>query len=571
MNDKRSAHDDANPAAYRRSARTGNHLAPLLAFLVPTLVLLPFATKAFHIDDTFFLRTAEQILREPLDFYGFQINWYGRTQPASEIIKNPPGTAYFLALLAAILGWEEIPLHAAMAVCTGLFSLGAYLLAARFCNQPLLAALLATLTPAVLVSGNTVMSDIPMTLFYVWALYFWVKGIDEQRHSFLWAAAVAIALSFFNKYFGITALGLALLYGALIRRRAGTWLLPLLLPLLCLVLYGLYTQALYGVELFGDAAGYAARYSEGASRLVQLYIGIGFLGALTIPLLFLAPFVWRPRRWILGALLFFATIAVLFESGTIRQADLHTEDGWNWPLILQSALFFVAGVHVLAMSAVAFTKDRSPRSILLTTWIAGVFLFSAFLNWSITARTFLPLAPAAAIVAVRAIETRWTTLESPPTLRYWVAFAPGVAIALAVVWGDFWLANADRNAAYHFAVQSRTYPHGSYYFIGHWGFQYYMEEYGIAPYESGGAQVQFGDRLVAAQNNTQAVRLNPAVALPPLDLVKEVPAASWITTMHPKRFAGFYTHFWGPIPYLFGPVPPQQFIVYQIGDWENQR
>src|SRR5437879_6091233 len=68
--------------------------------LVTTACVTPFANKAFHIDDTLFLRAAEQILKHPGDFYGFEINWSSTATPMIEVFENPPLTCYFIAAVA---------------------------------------------------------------------------------------------------------------------------------------------------------------------------------------------------------------------------------------------------------------------------------------------------------------------------------------------------------------------------------------------------------------------------------------------------------------------------------------
>src|SRR6266498_903791 len=75
------------------------------------LAFVPFADKAFHIDDTLFLRAAQQIQKHPGDFYGFSINWYGKTQPMTETFENPPLACYYLAGTSSVLGWNETALH----------------------------------------------------------------------------------------------------------------------------------------------------------------------------------------------------------------------------------------------------------------------------------------------------------------------------------------------------------------------------------------------------------------------------------------------------------------------------
>ena len=51
--------------------------SPLLPVAAAVAVLAPFARKAFNVDDPLFLWTARQIARDPADFFGFNVNWYG--------------------------------------------------------------------------------------------------------------------------------------------------------------------------------------------------------------------------------------------------------------------------------------------------------------------------------------------------------------------------------------------------------------------------------------------------------------------------------------------------------------
>ena len=46
-----------------------------LSFSLPIVLLLPFVMKSYHADDHVFVWVVEQILRAPLDFYGFSIDY----------------------------------------------------------------------------------------------------------------------------------------------------------------------------------------------------------------------------------------------------------------------------------------------------------------------------------------------------------------------------------------------------------------------------------------------------------------------------------------------------------------
>ncbi|HEX9286350.1 MAG TPA: hypothetical protein VF999_03675, partial [Thermoanaerobaculia bacterium] len=54
----------------------GRSREALLLAVLTALFLLPFVGKAFHVDDTLFLKAARQIREHPFDFYGFSVNWY---------------------------------------------------------------------------------------------------------------------------------------------------------------------------------------------------------------------------------------------------------------------------------------------------------------------------------------------------------------------------------------------------------------------------------------------------------------------------------------------------------------
>src|SRR3989304_1152783 len=134
----------------------------LILSALTILLLIPFANKAFHIYDPLFLWAAAQIQKNPVDFYGFTVNWYGYVMPMSEVMKNPPLTSYFFALVASITGWGEASLHIFFCLPAMALVTGTYFLASRFCADPLLAALATLITPVFLISATTRMSDVMM-------------------------------------------------------------------------------------------------------------------------------------------------------------------------------------------------------------------------------------------------------------------------------------------------------------------------------------------------------------------------------------------------------------------------
>ena len=43
--------------------------------------------------------------------------------------------------------------------------------------------------------------------------------------------------------------------------------------------------------------------------------------------------------------------------------------------------------------------------------------------------------------------------------------------------------------------------------------------------------------------------------------VIELRASSWVTTMHCALKAGFYSNVFGPVPFVFGPIPLERYDI----------
>ena len=63
----------------------------LLLALVTIVCLVPFADRALHVDDPLFVWAGDHIRREPLDPFGFPVNWARQASaPMYEVTQNPP-------------------------------------------------------------------------------------------------------------------------------------------------------------------------------------------------------------------------------------------------------------------------------------------------------------------------------------------------------------------------------------------------------------------------------------------------------------------------------------------------
>ena len=118
-----------------------------------------------------------------------------------------------------MLGWSETALHLAFLLPALAVILGTHRLARRFCDRPMLAALAVLFTPVFLVSSATVMCDVLMLAFWVWAVVFWMEGLERDDFWRLPAAGLLIALAALTKYFGVCLIPLLAFYSGMGRRR----------------------------------------------------------------------------------------------------------------------------------------------------------------------------------------------------------------------------------------------------------------------------------------------------------------------------------------------------------------
>jgi 4-amino-4-deoxy-L-arabinose transferase-like glycosyltransferase len=546
----------------------GKALGILAAATIACLV--PFINKAFCVDDPLFLWAAAQIQAHPLDFYGCEVNWYGTVQPLYDVMKNPPLACYYLSAAAALVGTSEPALHAAFLLPAIGAVWGTWFLARSFCRQPVSAALVALVTPALLVSSTNVMCDTLLVCLWTWAIALWIRGLNLANGGWLAAASLLIAAAALTKYFAVSLIPLLAVY-TILRERKPTWRLAwLLVPTALLAGYQWWTWRQYGRGLLSDAAAFAWQIAAipGTGPVVsqetvgsKTIAGLSFLGGSFIPLLFCAPWLW-PKRGLVAATVAGLAIGAWarWVSSSPQLTALHMQSGFTSTSAAQLGLFTLCGALVLWLAMSDIVKHESADACLLALWVWGTFGFAAFVNWTCNVRSVLPIAPALGILLVRRIDLERTRRGGRPVAWRW-ALVPAAAVALMVAWADFCLANSARTAATQIAAVLRP-ESGTVWFQGHWGFQYYMRAKGGREVDLSHPGCKPGDILINPFNNTD-VYFFDAEFLDPLREL-EFPACGWLSTVRERVGAGFYAAIWGPLPFVFAPVPQEKYGIWRL-------
>jgi Dolichyl-phosphate-mannose-protein mannosyltransferase len=537
-----------------------------LFLAIATIVcLIPFAGRAFHVDDTLFVWAAQQIHRHPFDPYGFQLIWDVTRVPMADTTQNPPLSSYYAAMVGSVLVWSERALHSGFILVAVALVLGTYRLARNFTRSPLLAALATLFTPGVLVSAASVMCDTMMLALWVWAAVFWIEGLKEEKNHFLMASGILIAASALTKYFGVALIPLLLTYGVMRRRRAGMYILYLTIPAAVLLAYQLWTAKLYGHGLLTGAAGFAAsqRAATQGSPIAMAIVGLSFTGGCALLGWTFAVLLWSRLHVVIGAVVggLAAVAALMGWVNMGLQLGGGSADRFHLLIGIQLVLCVAGGISVLGLALRDVWKNRDADSLLLCLWIFGTFVFAAFVNYTVNARSVLPLIPAAGILLARRLdELRLSAGRSLDTYAAMILLASGV-FSLWIAAGDSSLANSARTAAIQ--INEKTHgKDGTVWFEGHWGFQYYMESLGAKPVDFGNPQLAPGDIIVIPENNIQ-LREIPSQYVDSRDSLVFTQNRGTTTISH-ELGAGFYSSYWGPLPYAIGPVAPERYWIFRL-------
>lgn len=540
----------------QHAARPAGWSAAGILTVLCIVCLAPFVGKAFHVDDPLYVWAGEHIRTHPLDFYGFAVNWFGTESTMATVMKNPPLTSYYIALASLVLGRSEAALHVAFMVPAVGAVLGTYAVATLLCARPVLAALGTLLTPLFLVSASTLMCDVPMLCFWMWATYCWVRGVTERRPGWLVAGAGLVTLSALSKYIGVSLIPLLGAYALAHKRPLAC--LPLLIPVAVLAAYQWGTQQLYGQGLLLDAMASATslRWTETVSTAAKVITALSFTGGgcITAVACLASGVGWRVR--IAGTFGGVAVPVALLAVDPFPIDPLRLDGHTRWAYVAQLGLFASCGLTLVAAVARELWRRRDPEARLLALWVAGTLVFAAAANWTVNGRALLPLAPAAGIVAARAAARpgRWWPVAP---------LAAGAALSLLCVHADSAQAETARVAATRVRELAAG-RSGTVWFLGHWGFQYYMQAWGARPADALRLAPVEGDLLAEALNNSHNFQLDvPADAVEVVERLA-LPVFPWLGTMRIELHAGFYSDQWGALPYGFGNAPPEQYDVVAV-------
>jgi len=423
------------------------------------MLVLPFLRKPVHLDDANFLALARGAASRPWRPHAIRINWQGTTEPAFDVLSNPPGLAWWLAPFTELPVWAQ---HAAMLPWLALAIWGAWCLGRRMVGAPVAATLLLCASPIGLLGAHALMPDLPL-LACTLAGAAGLVGTPVRK---AWPWAVLFGAAALFRYSGIALIPVAALWGYLAGQRRDALTLGAAAALPFVLLAG-HDILAYGEVHFLAMLDFQGVSGGGRDVLRKLLAAIGaFGGAALLPVL-----CWRRAG---GALLgvFFGTAAGLLAAGLSGHTDA---------ALVGTVLALTAGGASLGGGVWAALQERDRETAWLLVWGLGGLVFLLGLRFT-AARYWTPFFAPWVLLALR---------DAGPRLVKW-AVGVTVSVSVLLALSDLRLARAQHDLAQRvlaLAAGERGVV------AGHWGWQHHLEAAGWQALEDD-AEVPFGE-LVA--------------------------------------------------------------------------
>lgn len=419
----------------------------LIVALFVLALRLPFLNQAIQGDDVYYLAEAQHAQIDPLHPKHVEYTFIGRMvdmrgQP------HPPLNAWYLALLLAIgKDVSEIPFHAAYILFSLIAALSGLSLAGRFSPYPLAATLLFLATPAFVINGNSLESDLPFLAFWLLAIALYVQAVDRHSSRLLTASSLAMGLAALGAYQAVFLVPILFLYGRKWRAAAfATLTAPVVL-----IAWQVFERLSTGAFPANVVAGYMRSY--GLQALEQkLKSGValtGHLAWLVFPSLWLPPLLTIPA----------AIAAAVYDLNPLFWASI------------------AVGVGILIWCA------RNWRDF-LAQWVLIFFAGAVAVFFAGSARYLLPIALPVAILATRRASLAW--------LRAALVCELVLSLGLAIVNYQHW--NGYRQFARTLSNDAST---KRLWINGEWGLRFYLESEGGLPLLQG-QKVHPGEIVVSS-------------------------------------------------------------------------
>jgi len=559
--------------------KTNQALAAVI--LAALCITLPFLAKAFHLDDTFFVRLAQEKLTNPLAIgladHGYEGNFF-----TLYLDTHPPLlTSYISLLIRSCGGASEVGLHLGFIIFPITAGISMFFLGRRFTDSPLLSALLLIATPGFMVMSQSVMTDTPALALWLAAIAAYVYGVDRDNSRLLITSGIFTSLAILTTYQSFSLLPLLFIYALLPRRITIKNMLPLIAGLT--VFTGIiicYFAATGGPPKVSYSIGVNFAPAFIANKVLASVSAIG--GATVFPLIIAVGMLKGKKDYLaFGAM--YAALLVLFLS--------KAQSGqYSFAAAVLQAIFYSAGLLViyrfasLALDATVAKKKMASDldNLFLVLWAAGVLVYTVLLLPYSSTRYLLMLFPPIVLIFVKYAQEvipredgagkKYSEEEikkfSKSKSVKWKVFSIAAVICtalagFAISFADYQLAEVYRTFAEDYAQKLES-SGSQIWFAGEFGLRYYLED-------NGGRYLTKNDNTpVAGDHVILSHQLIAHFISDELDKRLQLEQKADYTSTWPVRVedtgsqAGFYDQFHGVLPWSISGDNLDSIWIYVV-------
>lgn len=529
----------------------------LFVIILTILLLIPFLTKAFHIDDTIVIYSAREMQKIPFHLSGSTVNWQGRPQTLRSL-SDSPLISYYTAFLIKIKGESELWLHIFFLVFPIMTIISMYFLSKRFTLHPLISTLLLVSTPAFLVSSTNIMQDAALLSFYLAAVSTFIYAIDRESKLLLSISGFTAGLAALTKYTGFSLIPLFFFY-AILKRKLSRGLLAIFVSFIIPAIWCLgdfiFFKRIQIIEVLQEF------YKPSLFVFISnLFGSLTYIGSVTVfSLLFL--FLIEKKRDLFSLMVWMA--AILFVERLLKFK-------YTLPQSLLSAFFMSISIF-FCQKFIGFLRRKDiPNyvdTIFLLIWFGIIFGVNVFvLAWYTAPKYTLILITALILLLMKKYEVSLFKRMGKSFYNFiYIGIALNFLFSLLINFADYSFANAHRNFTKTYAKYLKE-KNTKVWFRGHWGFQYYMEKEGFTYLGIDDIPKKDDIIIMATHCDYEAFSLPLKERLKFIGSIK-YETSYFLRTISPADKINFYSYTIygiGSFPYGISWEPLEVFLVWQV-------
>ena len=519
--------------------------------------------KAYHIDDTVHLETAQWILQHPLHPMSGKINW-SQNAESIHVLNQPHLYFYMLAAYGFLFGFSEVATHIFQSLFTFACILFIYLIAKLIISKHALFLTALLTSSSAFIVGQNLMVDIPLLSFWLAFYYLLIKPRVKSETQRLLLVGFVAGCACLVKYSSLPLILVMLIYIVIRRKLNLIW--TIFIPIGMLIFYSYFNYLDYG------SIHILERPSRPFSLKHLLEMGLSWLVCLGSILAYSPLFfgnLWRARNK-LHQLVQIALILILLSSVLIffgvyigKLDDLKTSKYFLAPLFLSNGIICsLLLLYEFKKNIREFLIEANHSILILYLWLFSGGLFIIFFSpFMATRHTLLVIVPMTLLLA-HFIEIHHSFFWNATgfLLSIFLSFSLGIS---DLMWANYYREKAA-------LIKSELPSKANIYFTGHWGWQWYAKQNGMQQLEALSPQIQPGDYLIYP-NGIDQQRIDKIPSNLHLKVVKEYIESPSTLTFFKTDKGRFYSSSYKNVPWVINWHPFDKIIVYQAQTLEGRQ